>query len=58
MPANIVMECLKPACECIILVKYEGEREKDLDVFCEEIADVMKCPDCKESYFVVGFQRV
>jgi len=57
MTAKIVMDCLKPSCDCIILIEYDGPREADLEVFCQEIADCMKCPECSESNFVVGWKR-
>jgi len=37
-------------------MKYEGERENDIEVFCEEIATYLSCPECKENNFIVGFR--
>jgi len=53
---RIVMDCLNLNCECIILIKYDGERENDIEAFCEEIAEVMSCPDCNQNNFVVGWR--
>jgi len=53
---RIVMDCLNRKCDCIILIKYEGARENDIEVFCEEIAEWMSCPDCNEDDFVVGWR--
>lgn len=53
---RIVMDCLNTKCDCIILIKYEGTRENDIEVFCQEIADAMSCPDCNQDEFVVGYR--
>jgi len=53
---RIVMDCLNRKCDTVFLMKYEGERENDIEVFCEEIATYLSCPECKENNFIVGFR--
>ncbi len=44
MTARITIECLE--CDCMIMIKYTGPRERDLHAFCGEIAEALQCMEC------------
>lgn len=54
MTARITLDCLNRDCDCILLIKYDGAREQDIETFCEEIADAMVCPECRGMLFALG----